>query len=104
MAGNPLLSMMSGNNPMAAMMQKNPIMQMLNMMKNGGNPQTLIQEMMGQNPQFSQMINSLNGKSDSDVGEMINKMAKEKSVNMSELLKSIGAPDSVIQKYGLKVD
>lgn len=104
MAGNPLLSMMGNNNPMAAMMQNSPIGKMISIMKSGGNPQALVQQMMGQNPEFGNMVNSLNGKSDSDVGNMINKMAQEKGVNMGELLKSIGAPDSVVQKYGIKVD
>lgn len=103
MSGNPLLSMMGGNGPMN-MMKNNPIFQMINMMKNGGNPQQLVQQMMGQNPDFSNAINELNGKSDSDIGNTINKLADQKGVNMGELLKSIGAPNSIISKYGLKVD
>lgn len=103
MAGNPLLSMMGGNNPMANMMQNNPIMQMIHMMKNGGNPQALIQQMMGQNKEFGNVINSLNGKDQSQVNDMIANMAKEKGVDLSQLASQIGMPKEVASKFGIEM-
>lgn len=101
MNGNPLLSMMNGNNPMANMMQNNPIFQMINMMKNGGNPQQLVQQMMGQNKEFGNIVNSLNGKDQNQVNEMIANMAKEKGVNLKELAKNIGMPKDVMKKFNI---
>lgn len=103
MAGNPLLSMMGGNNPMVAMMQNNPIMQMVNMMKNGGNPQALIQQMMGQNKEFGNLVNSLNGKDQSQVNEMIANMAKEKGVNLGELAAGLKMPPEIAKKFGIEM-
>lgn len=101
MAGNPLVSMMGGNNPMAAMMQNNPIMQMVTMMKNGGNPQALVQQMMGQNKEFGNIVNSLNGKDQSQVNDMIAKMAKEKGVDLTQLANSIGMPADIQKKFNI---
>lgn len=103
MAGNPLLSMMGGNNPMTNMMQNNPIMQMINMMKNGGNPQALIQQMMGQNKEFGNVINSLNGKDQSQVNEMIAKIAKEKGVDLGQLAASLNMPPEIAKKFEIEM-
>lgn len=103
MAGNPLLSMMNGNNPMAAMMQNNPIMQMVNMMRNGGNPQALVQQMMGQNKEFENLVNSLNGKDQSQVNDMIAKMAKEKGVDLKQLATGLNMPPEVAKKFGIEM-
>ncbi len=102
MAGNPLLSMMGGNNPIANMMQNNPVMQMVNMLKNGKNPQAFVQQMMGQNPQFGQMVNSLNGKDQSQVNDMISNLAKEKGVDLHQLVNQLGVPEDVVKNLGIE--
>lgn len=98
MNGNPLLSMMGNNNPMS----NNPIMMLVNMMKNGGNPQALVQQMMGQNKEFSNIVNSLNGKDQSQVNQMIANAAKEKNVNLKDLADQLGMPESARKNLGIE--
>lgn len=101
---NPLLNMMgSGSNPMQSMMQNNPFMQLINMAKNGGNPMQMIQQMAGQNPQMKQILDMTNGKSPTEMGDMINQMAQQKGINVGELVKSIGMPEDVAQKFGINL-
>lgn len=105
MAGNPLVSMMGGNNPMAAMMQNNPIMQIINMAKSGkGNPMQMIQQMAGQNPQMKQAMDMMNGKDQNQVNEMIANMSKEKGINLSQLASQLGMPKSAAEHLGIKMD
>lgn len=102
MSGNPLLSMMNGGNPIQAMMQNNPMMQVINMAKNGGNPMALLQQIEGQNPQIKQAMDMTNGKSPSEMGSMINQLAQQKGINVADLAKSLGMPEDVQARFGLK--
>lgn len=103
MSGNPLLSMMGGNGPMA-ILQNSPIGQMLSMMRNGQNPQALVQQMMGQNKDFGNLVNSLNGKDQSQINDMISKTAKERGIDLSSLAKQIGLPPDVAKKFNISMD
>lgn len=97
MAGNPLVNMM-GN----AMMQNNPLMQIVNMAKSGnGNPMQMIQQMAGQNPQMQQVMQMVSGKDQSQVNDMIAKMAQEKGVDLSQLANQIGMPADIQKKFGI---
>lgn len=104
MSGNPLLNMMAGGvgNPIQAMLQNNPFMQVINMAKNGGNPIQMLQQMSGQNPQLKQIMDMTNGKSPSEMGDMINSLAQQKGINVSDLVKQIGMPDDVAKRFGIK--
>lgn len=102
MSGNPLLNMMSNGGPMA-MLQNSPIGQLISMFKGGGNPQAMIQQMMGQNPQFGDAINSLNGKDQNQINNFISQTAKEKGINLAELASSIGMPPEIAAKYGIEL-
>lgn len=98
MSGNPLLSMMGNNNPM----MNNPIMQIVNMAKNGkGNPMQMIQQMAGQNPQMQQIMQMVNGKDQNQINDMIANMAKKKGVNLSELANSLQMPPEIQKKFGI---
>lgn len=93
MAGNALL-----NGMMTSMMQNSPIMQMVNMLKNGNSPQVLIQQMLANNAPMAQAVNSLQGKSPAEVSKSLNDLANQRGVNLRELATSIGAPQSVIDQ------
>ena len=54
---NPI-QMMGGNNPMMALM---------NAMRNGGNPMAIIQQMAAQNPQVAQAMKLIPGMSKDDI-------------------------------------
>lgn len=100
---NPLMQMMGnamGNNPM---MQNNPIMQMISMLKNGGNPQQLIQQMVGSNPQMKQIMDTVSGKSQQEMSEYIKNAAQQRGVDLSQLAKSIGLPREIAEKYNIEM-
>lgn len=100
---NPLMQMMGnamGNNPM---IQNNPFMQMISMLKNGGNPQAMIQQMAKSNPQMKQIMDTVNGKSQQEMNEYIKNAAQQRGVDLSQLAQSIGMPPEVMSKYGIEV-
>ena len=43
-------------------MMNNPMMQVLQLMQNGGNPTALLQQMTGNNPMVGQLMQSMQGK------------------------------------------
>lgn len=94
MAGNPLMNILNGNNPM----MNNPLMQMVNMMKNGGNP-TMLNQLMQKNPQMQQISQMLNGKSPDQMGEMMRNIAQQKGVDLGQLMGQIGVPEELQAKY-----
>ncbi len=93
MAENPLLNTMMSN-----MMQNSPIMQMVNVLRGGGNPQNLIQQMLANNAPMAQAVNSLQGKSPAEVSKSLNELASQRGIDLRELATSIGAPQNVIDQ------
>lgn len=88
---NPLMSIMGnamGNNPM---MQNNPIMQMISMLKNGNNPQ------------MKQIMDTVSGKSQQEMNEYIKNAAQQRGVDLGQLAKSIGMPPEIAEKYNIKM-
>lgn len=96
---NPLMSMMGGNNPM----MNNPIMKLVQMMKSGGNPQAMLQQMAGQNPQLNQIIQMTQGKSQSEMSQYIKSAAQQRGVDLGQLASQIGMPPEIAQKYGIEL-
>ena len=94
---NPLMQMM-GNSPM---MQNNPIMQLVGALKNGGNPQQMLQQMMGQNPQFKQIVDSVQNKSPQQMGEYVRNAAQQKGVDLKQLADQLGMPEDVRKSMGI---
>lgn len=103
MSGNPLVNMMAGGNPIQAMLQNSPIGQVLNMIKSGGNPQDLIQQMMSKNPQMQQAMQMINNKDQNQINKFIANTAKEKGVDLTELAGQIGMPPEIAKKYGIDI-
>lgn len=97
---NPLMQMMGnamGNNPM---IQNNPIMKLVQVMKSGnGNPMQMVQQLATQNPQIKQILDMTNGKSRTEINQMINQMAQQKGINLSELATQIGMPEDIKKQY-----
>lgn len=90
MAGNPLANMMMNNNP---------IMQMANMLRNGGNPSAMLNQLMQKNPAMGQITQMMNGKSPEQLGEMMRNTAQQRGINLGELMAQIGVPEDVQAKY-----
>lgn len=104
MSGNPLVNQMNTSNFMAGI-QNSPIMKIAQMMKSGGNPQALLQQMMGgNNSQMQQVMQMVNGKSPSDMGAMINDLAKQRGVNVKDLVSTLGVPENTIKNLNLNLE
>lgn len=72
------------------MMTNNPMMGLVNLARNGGNPMTLIQQMAGQNPQMRQALSMVQGKTPDQLKQMAENMAKERGVTVEQIAKNIG--------------
>lgn len=67
-----------------------PMMQIMTMMRNGGNPIAMMQGMASNNPQMAQALQMIQGKSTQQLQQMAMNMAQEQGVNINELIKSLG--------------
>lgn len=97
MPGNSLLGNMMPN------MGNNPIMQMVQMLKSGSNPQAMFQQLANKNPQIQQIMQMMNGKNPSEMGDMLRNAAQQKGVDLSQLASQIGMPKEIAEKYGIKM-
>lgn len=60
----------------------------MNTIKNSGNPQMMLQQMITQNPQIQQIMNYINA-NDGNAKDAFYKMANEKGVNPQEIIKEL---------------
>lgn len=71
-------------------MQNNPIMMLVQAMNNGGNPMALMQQMAGQNPQIAQAMQMIQGKNSQQLEQIARNMAKEKGVDINQMIRDLG--------------
>lgn len=103
MSGNPLANLMSGGNPLQSMLQGNPVMQVVNIMRTGGNPNAMLNQLMQKNPQMQQIQQMMNGKSPNQMGELMRNVAQQRGVDLGELAQMIGMPQDVATRYGINM-
>lgn len=77
-----ILQMLNGKT--AQMPQINQLRQMISMIKNAGNPQALLQQMMQSNPGFAQAMDYVK-QHGNDPKAACEALAKEKGVNLHDL-------------------
>lgn len=70
-----------------ALMGNNPMVQMINVMRNGGNPEALIQQMLGNNPQIQRIVA---GKSPHQIMQTAENMCRERGTSVDEVLARVG--------------
>lgn len=75
---------------MTNMTMNNPMMAMVNAMRNGGNPMTLVQQMAAQNPQMRQFMHMVQGKSPDQLRQMAENVAKERGVSLNDVARQLG--------------
>ena len=68
----------------------NPVLQMMNVMRSGGNPMTLIQQMAGQDPRMRQFMQMVSGKSPDQLKQMAENVAKERGVSLNDVARQLG--------------
>lgn len=71
-------------------MMNNPMMQVLQLMRNGGNPTALLQQMTGNNPMVSQLMQSMQGKSPDALRQMAMNIAKERGIDLDQFAQQLG--------------
>ena len=74
------------NNPMAG----NLLAAMMQIMRSGGNPMYLLQQMADQDPQVSQAMRMIQGKSPQQLRSMAENMAKERGVSLEGMANQMG--------------
>lgn len=82
------------NNPMMNMvankMGQNPVFQLMNVIRNGGNPMTLMQQMAKSNPQVNQVMQMMNGKNSQQLRTMAENMCKERGTTIEQMAQQLG--------------
>ena len=73
-------------------MVNNPIMALINVMKSGGNPNAMLQQMAGSDPRIGQAMQMMQGKSPQQLRSMAENMARERGVNIADLARELGIP------------
>lgn len=68
----------------------NPIMFLLNAMRRGGDPKTLLQQMAQQDPRAQQVMNILGNKPPRQQREIVQNMARERGLDLDNLARSLG--------------
>lgn len=71
-------------------MMNNPMMEMLQMARNGGNPMQMLQQMAGQNPQAAQAMRLIQGKNPQQLRQIAENMAKERGVDLNQMAHQMG--------------
>ena len=68
----------------------NPVMQLLMVMRSGGNPMAIMEQMAAQNPQVNMAVQMMRGKSPQQLEQLARNMAKERGVNLEDMVRQFG--------------
>jgi len=71
-------------------MMNNPLMQMMQIVRNGGNPMQMMQQMAKSNPQINQIMQMMNGKSPKQLRSMCENMCKERGTTVERVAEQMG--------------
>ena len=76
-------------NPLA-MMGNNPLIQILNMARNGGDPTQLINQAINNHPQRQQIQHIIGGKDPQQLMQVAQNMCRERGTSINEVLSRFG--------------
>lgn len=71
-------------------MMNNPLIILLNNVKNGGNPAQLMLQMAQTDPRMAQAVNMMKGKSPVDLRKMAENMCRERGTTPQMIMRSLG--------------
>lgn len=71
------------------MIGMNPI-KIVDMLRNGQSPQAMATQMMNNNPAFKNIYENLSGKTNQEMKEYAENLAKERGINLNDLASKIG--------------
>lgn len=72
------------------MQMNNPIMMLLNIARSGGNPMAAMQQMANNNPQMRQAVQMMQGKSQAELQQMAQNIARERRIDLNDFLRQMG--------------
>lgn len=67
----------------------NPL-QLIGMLQNANNPMALMQQILGSNPQFQQVMQIVNGKTPAQLEQYVRNLAKGQNININQLANQFG--------------
>lgn len=70
-------------------MMNNPL-QLIGMLQNANNPMALMQQILGSNPQFQQVMQIVNGKTPAQLEQYVRNLAKGQNININQLANQFG--------------
>lgn len=65
-------------------------MQLVGMLQNANNPMALMQQVLGNNPQFQQVMKIAQGKSPQQLEQYVRNLAQGQNVNINQLANQFG--------------
>lgn len=71
-------------------MMNNSVMQLMNMVRNGGNPMQLLQQMAGRNPQAAQVLQMMRSKNSQQLRSMAENMCRERGTSIEQVARQLG--------------
>ena len=71
-------------------MMTNNFMPLISMMRSGGNPMMLLQQMAGNDPRARQVLQMVQGKNTDQLKQMAENMARERGTTVEQIAQSLG--------------
>lgn len=68
----------------------NPLLSLMGLIRNGGNPQVLINQLAANDPQVRQAVQMIQGKSQEQLKQMVTNMAKERGISVNDIARQLG--------------
>ncbi len=72
------------------MQMNNPMLSIINIARNGGNPMVALQQMASQNPEVRQAMQMIQGKSPAELQQMAQNIARERGIDLNEYIRQMG--------------
>lgn len=70
-------------------MLNNPL-QLIGMLQNSNNPMAVLQQLLGNNPQFKQVMQIANGKSPQELEQYVRNLAQGQNIDLKQLASQFG--------------
>lgn len=71
-------------------MNNNPFVMLAQLMQSGGNPTQMLNQMAQQNPQFAQSMQMLSGRSQRDLQQIAQNLARQKGIDLNQFIRGLG--------------
>ena len=68
----------------------NPLMQLISMTRQGGNPMQMIQQMAANNPQAAQAVRIMQGKNSEQLRQIATNMTREHGMTVEQVMQQLG--------------